>query len=161
MEGNEQKREDAGRLIHIVSHQLKRTIYLYTWKDCGLTTMQNSVLHYILIRTLEVPVYQKDIEKEFHVRKSTVTEILQLMEKKGFIYRECSKKDARMKRILPTEKALTAQKEVIENIRFVEEMLREGISQEDYDVCLRTLKKMSSNLTKAEKNMEGRGEEYE
>ena len=114
IQGSPKKEEDAGRIINIVSHQLKRTIFFYTWKDCGLTTMQNRVLHYILARSLENPVYQKDIEKEFKVSKSTVTEILQLMEKNGFIIRKSSKRDGRMKRILPTEKAITIQKEVMD-----------------------------------------------
>ena len=82
---NPKREEDAGRIINIVSHQLKRTIFFYTWKDCGLTTMQNRILHYILMKSLERPVYQKDIEKEFRISKSTVTEVLQLMEKNGFI----------------------------------------------------------------------------
>lgn len=161
--GQERPREteDAGRIINIVSHQLKRTIFFYTWKDCGLTTMQNRVLHYILMRTLECPVYQKDIEKEFRISKSTVTEVLQLMEKNGFISRESSKKDGRMKRILPTQKALTIQQEVIENIHTVEEKLKAGISKEDYRTCLKVLKKMSENLTNEENNMKGREEMYE
>lgn len=153
--------EDAGRIINIVSHQLKRTIFFYTWKDCGLTTMQNRVLHYILMKSLECPVYQKDIEKEFRISKSTVTEVLQLMEKKGFISRESSKKDGRMKRILPTQKALTIRQEVIENIHTVEDKLKDGIPEEDYRTCLRVLKKMSENLLKEENNMKGREEMYE
>ena len=153
--------EDAGRIINIVSHQLKRTIFFYTWKDCGLTTMQNRVLHYILARSLENPVYQKDIEKEFKVSKSTVTEILQLMEKNGFITRESSKKDGRMKRLLPTQKALTIRQEVMENIRTVENKLKAGIREEDYRTCLKVLKKMSENLSKEENNMKGREEMYE
>ena len=107
------------------------------------------------------PVYQKDIEKEFKVSKSTVTEILQLMEKNGFIIRKSSKRDGRMKRILPTEKAITIQKEVMDNIRTVEEKLRAGISEEDYRTCLRVLKKMSENLAKEEDYMKGREEMYE
>lgn len=154
-------REDAGRIINIVSHQLKRTIFFYTWKDCGLTTMQNRILHYILMKSLECPVYQKDIEKEFRISKSTVTEVLQLMEKNGFIIRQSSKKDGRMKRIRPTEKAQMIQKEVIGNIRMVEEKLRAGVSEEDYRVCLKVLKKMSENLSKEENNMKGREEMYE
>lgn len=153
--------EDAGRIINIVSHQLKRTIFFYTWKDCGLTTMQNRILHYILMKSLERPVYQKDIEKEFRVSKSTVTEVLQLMEKNGFITRESSKKDGRMKRLLPTQKALTIRQEVIENIHTVEEKLKAGIREEDYRTCLRVLKKMSENLSKEENNMKGREEMYE
>ena len=124
IQGDPKKEEDAGRIINIVSHQLKRTIFCYAWKDCGLTTMQNRVLHYILAKSLENPVYQKDIEKEFRVSKSTVTEILQLMEKNGFIDRKSSKRDGRMKRIMPTEKANKKKKEVMENIRTVEEKLR-------------------------------------
>ena len=153
--------EDAGRIINIVSHQLKRMISFYTWKDCGLTTMQNRVLHYLLAHIPETPVYQKDIEREFRVSKSTVTEILQLMEKNGFIVRESSRRDGRMKRILPTEKAITIQKEVMDNIRTVEEKLRAGISEEDYRTCLKVLKKMSENLAEEKDHMKGREEMYE
>ena len=138
--------EDAGRLINILSHQLKRKITLSSEKRCGHTNMQNRVLHFILLRALEAPVYQKDIEKEFDIRKSTATEILKLMEKNGFICRECSKEDARMKEIIPTEKSLTIQKEVVENIRSVETKLREGIPSEDYQTCIGVLKKMIENL---------------
>ena len=156
-----QNREDAGRIIGIVSHQLKRTIFLYNQKDSGLTNVQNRVLHFILDRSAEGPVYQKDIETEFRIRKSTVTEILQLMEENGFIQRRSSKKDGRMKRILPTEKAMTVQKKVMDNIRTVEEKLRAGVSAEDYDTCLRVLKRMSENLAEEENNMKGREEMYE
>lgn len=69
-------------------------------------------------------MYQKDIEKEFDIRKSTATEILKLMEKNGFIFRECSKEDGRMKEIIPTEKSLAMQKEIVENIRSIETKLR-------------------------------------
>ena len=158
---NTKDTEDAGRIINIVSHQLKRTIFFYTWKDCGLTTMQNRILHYILMKSLGCPVYQKDIEKEFRVSKSTVTEILQLMEKNGFIDRKSSKRDGRMKRIMPTEKAITIQKEVMENIRTVEEKLRAGVNEEDYRTCLKVLKKMSENLAEEKDHMKGREEMYE
>ena len=161
IQGSPKKEEDAGRIINIVSHQLKRTIFCYAWKDCGLTTMQNRVLHYILAKSLENPVYQKDIEKEFRVSKSTVTEILQLMEKNGFIDRKSSKRDGRMKRIMPTEKAITIQKEVMENIRTVEEKLRAGVNEEDYRTCLKVLKKMSENLAEEKDHMKGREEMYE
>ena len=76
--------------------------------------MQNRVLHYLLAHIPETPVYQKDIEREFRVSKSTVTEILQLMEKNGFIVRESSRRDGRMKRILPTEKSFAIQMDVRE-----------------------------------------------
>lgn len=139
--------DDAGRLINIVSHQLKRTIRLSAQIEKGLTNMQNRVLHFILMKTLEETVYQKDIEKEFHIRKSTASEILQLMEKNGYIYRECSKEDARMKKILPTEKAVAIRRQVIEGIGEIEDRLRQGIKEEDFQICIQVLKQMARNLS--------------
>ena len=72
--------------------------------------------------------------------------ILKLMEKNGFIFRECSKEDGRMKEIIPTEKSLAMQKEIVENIRSIETKLREGIPPEDYQTCIDVLKKMIENL---------------
>lgn len=138
--------EDAGRLINIVSHQLKRTIFLSSHQENGLTSMQNRILHFILLRTMEKPLYQKDIEKEFNIRKSTATEILKLMEKNGFICRECSKKDARLKEIIPTQKALAMRQNVMESIRATEAKLRQGVSEADYETFMQVLKKMSDNL---------------
>lgn len=153
--------EDAGRMINIVSHQLKRSIFLSGPRDSELTNMQNRVLHYILMRGMETSVYQKDIEKEFHIRKSTATEILQLMEKNGFLYRECSHKDARLKKIIPTEKALELRQQVVNHIGRIEECLKSGIDEGDYQTCIKVLKQMSENLTRYEKNIVEREEIHE
>ena len=80
----------AGKLIHMLSHRLKRQNIIPCGDD-GLTTMQKHVLKFILLETLHREIYQKDVEEEFQIRKSTATGILQLMEKNGFIYRESSK----------------------------------------------------------------------
>ena len=45
----------------------------------GLTVMQKHILKFILLETLHREIYQKDIEEEFQIRKSTVTGILQLL----------------------------------------------------------------------------------
>jgi len=50
-----------------------------------LTTMQKHVLKFILLETMHRDLYQKDIEEEFQIRKPTVTGILKLMEKNGYI----------------------------------------------------------------------------
>lgn len=140
--------EDAGVLINNVSHQLKRRILCSSQKDsCGLTEMQHRTIHYLLERSQDTEIYQKDLERVFNIRKSTATEMLQLMEKKGFLYRQCSTKDARMKKIVPTEKAVAVQRAVGENIRAVEACLRRGIAEEDFQICMKVLKKMAENLS--------------
>lgn len=147
LQKDEKEQVDAGLLINIVSHQLKRRVLSSSKEDFGLTGMQHRVLHYILVKSQETEVYQKDVEKEFDIRKSTATEMLQLMERKGFLYRECSSRDARMKKILITEKAAAVQREVAENIRVVEARLRNGIEEKDFQICMEVLKKMAENLS--------------
>lgn len=94
-----------GRMIHMLSHQLKRRNIQEELMDEGLTGSQRHIMKFILLRTLHTDVYQKDIEEEFRIRKSTVTGILKLLEKNGFIRRESVPQDARLKRIVPTARA--------------------------------------------------------
>ena len=66
---------NTGRLIHILSNQMKRRNASEAVGDDGLTTMQKHVLKHILLETMHREVYQKDIEEEFRIRKSTATGI--------------------------------------------------------------------------------------
>ena len=71
-----------GRLIQVLSHQMKRKSCVNSMiNDDGLTTMQKHVLKFLLLETLHKVVYQKDIEEEFQIRKSTATGMLQLRKK--------------------------------------------------------------------------------
>ena len=113
--------------------------------------MQKLVLHYIMFESLRRSVYQKDLEKEFQIRRSTATGILQLLEKNGFVHREQMKEDARLKKIVPTEKAIGLREQILKNIRYMERLLREGIPEKDMEACIRVLEKMSENLLGNEK----------
>ena len=68
-------------MIHMLSHQLKRRNIQEELMDEGLTGSQRHIMKFILLRTLHTDVYQKDIEEEFRIRKSTVTGILKLWKK--------------------------------------------------------------------------------
>ena len=118
--------DDVGRLINVISHQLKRQMCFHE-EESELTNMQKRVLHYILFQSMEKDVYQKDIEKEFKIRRSTASGILRLLEKNGFVTRENVEWDARLKRLVPTEKAEGVREEILSNIRYVEKILRQGI----------------------------------
>ncbi len=142
---------DMGRMINSLAHQLKRQMYMLE-KESGLTNMQSLVLHYIAFQTVEKDLYQKDVEKAFQIRRSTATGILQFLEKEGYIYRESVKRDARLKKIVPTEKTVKLHGHIISNIRYMEGLLREGIPEEDLAVCVRVLEQMSANLAGNEKD---------
>ena len=141
---------DVGRLINTLSHQLKRQMCAHESED-SLTNMQRHVLHYILFQSLQHDIYQKDLEKEFQIRRSTASGTLQLLEKNGFIRREAVERDARLKKIVPTDKARGVREHILGNIRYMESTLRREIPEEKLKVCLEVLEQMSANLTENEK----------
>lgn len=155
--GKRDPRKDIGATIHRVSHHLKRQGVMPKDEN-DLTHAQRHVLHFILLGSLHRDVYQKDIEEEFQIRRSTATGILQLMEKKNLIYRESVKKDARLKRIVPTKQAEKIREEILYHIDSMEKKLRQGIPEEDIEICLKTLQKMLQNLTENEKSYQKEGE---
>ena len=145
----------TGRLVRMLNHHLKRNQKPEeAVEDDELTPMQRHILNYILLETLHRDIYQKNLEEEFQVRKSTVSGILKLIEKNGFIYRESVKEDARLKRILPTKKAEALRPSILEHIHETEIRMTEGVSEQDLFLCKKVLYQMCQNL--AEKNRENK-----
>mgnify|MGYP000200822033 FL=1 len=139
-----------GRMIHMLSHQLKRRNIQEELMDEGLTGSQRHIMKFILLRTLHTDVYQKDIEEEFRIRKSTVTGILKLLEKNGFIRRESVPQDARLKRIVPTARAESLRPQILEQLGRTEALLMEGIPEEELHIWRSVMCRMFGNLVKAE-----------
>lgn len=92
-------------------------------------------------------IYQKDIEAAFRITRSTVANIVKLMEKKGYIQRVSVEKDARLKKLVLTEKAKQFQRQnYIDMHNIVETQLTTNISAEDLETFLRILRTMRTNL---------------
>ena len=96
-------------------------------------------------------VFQRDIEKQFSVRRPTMTEILKLMEKNGLLVREKCENDARLKRIKLTEKALLIHERHEKHIKSFERALLDGITEEERSVWLAVSQKIEQNAANAEK----------
>ena len=120
---------DVGRLINTLSHQLKRQLPVPEEEDSLTTNMQRLVLHYILFESLNRDIYQRDVEKEFQIRRSTATGTLQILEKNGFITRDPVKEDARLKKLTPTAKATGVRQRILDNIHYIEETAGAGHSR--------------------------------
>ena len=95
-------------------------------------------------------VFQRDIEKQFSVRRPTMTEILKLMEKNELLVREQCENDARLKRIRLTEKALLIHERHENHIKSFEKALRDGISEEDLAVWFSVSQRIAENAANAE-----------
>lgn len=106
-------------------------------------------------------VFQRDIEKQFSVRRPTMTEILKLMEKNGLLVRERDKNDARLKKIKLTPLALSIHERHEKHIESFEAFLREGISDDEMKSFFAVVEKLNSNIERAEKEHSYNPEEDE
>mgnify|MGYP000921146641 CR=1 FL=1 len=135
---------EVRRLDHVFARNLEAKV-----REKGideLTLMHGWIIRY-LIENQDKDIYQKDIEKHCSIGRSTVTNILQLMEKNGFIYRESVEKDARLKRIVPTKKAEALRPSILYHINESEAQMTQGISKKDVAVCKQVLLQMLQNLS--------------
>lgn len=134
----------AARYISKLSNKLRRKIDAFSSKE-SFSGSQGRVLHFILAQNNDV--FQKDIEEEFSLRPPTATELLKKMENNGLIYREAMASDARMKRIVVSEKALQYKDMVIADITALEDELTKDISQNELDFFFRVIEKMLDNIS--------------
>ncbi|MBO5359099.1 MAG: MarR family transcriptional regulator [Clostridia bacterium] len=91
-------------------------------------------------------VFQRDFENRFSIRRSTASSILKTMEQNGFIQRVSVESDARLKRIILTEKAIKIHEEIMKDIERRELRLRRGINEEEIDQFLSMVNRFIANL---------------
>ena len=91
-------------------------------------------------------IFQRDFELRFSIRRSTATNMLKLMEKNGLISRVSVDYDARLKKIVLTEKAIQIHKKATRNIELLESTIKEGITEEEITSFYKVLDKIKTNL---------------
>lgn len=112
-----------------------------------LTNVIGWTIGFISRRASEgLETYQKDIEAEFRINRSTATGLLQNMEKLGYLYREVSTTDSRLKRIVLTEKSTELNKKVLMTFDKVEQKLLVGFTQEEKEQLFGYLLRLEENL---------------
>ena len=134
----------AARYISKLSNKLRRKIDAFSSRE-NLSGSQGRVLHFLLAQTGDV--FQKDIEEEYSLRPPTATELLKKMERDGLIHREAMPNDARMKRIIVSEKALQYRDVVVADITHLEDELTRDISSADMDTFFSVIEKMLDNIS--------------
>ena len=137
--------KDCGMWINVLFHKLRKYNNA-NMQSLGITGVQSRVMHYILVKCVEGPVFERDVERAFGLSRSTATGILQLMEKNGLILRESVHNDARLKSLVPTEKAAHLDAQIGESLRRTEQRLTRGLSSAQLTLFLQTAAHMSANL---------------
>jgi len=109
-----------------------------------LTPAQGRIIFCIYEHNGEI--CQKDLEKLVSRNKSTLSSILDNLEKNGYILRSESDSDSRKKVLKITKKSLNAIKILNDDRSYVNSLISQGITEEEYNTFYRVLKKINENL---------------
>jgi DNA-binding MarR family transcriptional regulator len=99
-------------------------------------------------------VFQRDLEERFTITRSTISKVLKLMEQKGLIQRLSVEEDARLKKIILTDKAREIHQAVKEDLMSIEKCLMKDFSPEEKDQLFTFIDRMKANMEGSFENLE-------
>lgn len=91
-------------------------------------------------------VYQKDIEKEFSLRRPSATQILNSLEKSGLICRLAEERDKRLKSIVVTKKGEECHKKVVARLDEIDASLISKLTAEELETFIAVVEKLKEGL---------------
>ncbi|MBQ8057128.1 MAG: MarR family transcriptional regulator [Ruminococcus sp.] len=142
-----------GRQIAEINNLIHRKIQKHSFCDApqcdeksGLSHSSACIIAYLYDHN-DVDTFQRDLEKEFNVRRSTMSKILTLLEQKDYIKREEVCTDRRLKKIVLTQKATLIADEIKHQRNTLEEIMAGSITKEELTAFYRTCEKIKQNLS--------------
>ncbi len=138
-------RTEIGFQVGIVANAIHRAIdqEIHRVQETPCTGMQGHIVGY-LYRNRDREIYQRDVQEFLSVRRSTVTGLLQLMEKRGLIRRESVPSDARLKRLLLTPAGERTHEQVAQAIGRVESAVNASLTPEERETFLLLCEKLQA-----------------
>lgn len=115
-------------------------------KQVDSVTGTNGWIIGFLSENADKDIYQKDLEEQFSITRSTASKVLILMEKKGLIERCGVPHDARLKKLTLTEKAWEISELMIEDATQMEKILTKGFTEEELEYFYSCIQKMKNNI---------------
>ena len=141
-----QKRQHLGFEIRTLNNLIKRYFEQHKPEEFKESTGVHGWAIRYFYENRDKDVFQRDFEARFLIRRSTATNMLKLMEKNGLIIREPVSYDARLKKIVLTEKAIEIHKKAIKNIELLENTLKKGITEEELRSFYNVVDKIKANM---------------
>ena len=118
-----------------------------------MTTTKGFIIGYINWAKKEGrPVYQKDIERDYSISRSTASEFLDSLEQDGIIMRVVDQNDQRKKQLFCTEKGEELMFELHQTLNDVNIKMLEGFTEEETKTFEILLERMILNLKKGDGN---------
>lgn len=141
------KPQKLGHSIRQLNTAFKRR-FMKEGTEAGIdevTIMHGWIMGYLEHNTHR-DIYQKTIEADFSMGKSTVTSIVKLMEQKGYIRREAVPGDARLKKIVLTEEGKQMSTLCKSTLDQIDTSMLQGIPSEEIDIFFSVADRIHRNL---------------
>lgn len=139
-------KDKVGYEIKTLSNLIKRRIDNSAVFSEEVTGMHGWIIGFLYHNREKRDIFQRDIEAEFSIRRSTVTGILQLMEKNNLIRREPVEYDARLKKLVLTPKAIEIHEAIKKELNDLEEQLCKDLTKEELEAFFTVIRKMRKNI---------------
>ncbi len=137
----------VGFQVREISRLIDRAMFIKSMENGAdkITASHGWMMDY-LYHNRDREIYQKTMEQEFHMSKSTVTSVVQAMEKSGYITRVGVEHDARLKKIVLTPAGEQFYRDSQRFILEVEREIQGDISPEEMASFMKTINQMRQNL---------------
>ena len=137
-----------GREFHSLNNLIHRYFEFSSHKrEVETITGNNGWIIGYLSENADKDIYQRDIEKHFTIARSTASKVLRLMEEKGLIQRQPVAHDARLKKIILTQKAYEIKGFMREDAEMMERTLTQGFTEEELKTLHSYIQRMKENIT--------------
>ncbi len=126
-------------------NRVMRRYFASYFSDMPLTSIQALVLHYLIIETDKRDVFTKDLEEFLDIKGSSVTSLINNLEKGGYLHRESLAADGRYKKLVLTEKTHSMKTDITERVLGYMHSIFSGIPEHDLKVFESVILKMTEN----------------
>ncbi len=140
------EKKHIGFEIRNLSNLIKRDVEksrLYSY--CSSTGLHGWAIGWFY-ENQDRDVFQRDFEERFSIRRSTASNILSLMEKNGLIVRVGVDYDARLKKIVLTDRAVELHREITAEIEQREKRMVSGLTPDEIECFFSVVNKIKNNL---------------
>jgi len=140
--------DSIGRMVSITERSLTRRLQRY-FRDAGfsITVEQWRVLFYLWI---EDGQSQKELSNRVSRDKTSISRLINGLEKKDLVIRTNSQKDKRNNQIFLTSKGKSFKKKLMHFAQKTVNQAQKNITQEDIILCKKVLNKINVNLEVSE-----------
>ena len=144
-----QEQRQIGRELHRLDNGIRRYFCRNNTvcKSRDEITGTNMRIIRFLKNNEDHDIYQKDVEKEFGITRSTASRVLVLMEEKGLVKRLSVDHDARLKKLILTEKSARMGEEMRKMGEKADAQLLDGFSEEEKAQLFSFIDRMVENMS--------------